>query len=204
MTLKREKEERSLVHPVERRAGSDGAGVMAAGYAIVFNSEVDIGGWFRERIMPGAVTETLKTSDVRAYFGHDPDKVLGRLSAGTLRLTEDSKGLAVEIDLPDTTHGRDVAVSIERGDITGMSFGFVVTHEEWDETVEPALRTIHAIELREVSIVSEPAYDDTSVALRSLEAARTERKQHNFNAAAHRVAMRTSVDLRVRVSTSKA
>ena len=174
MTL--ETERRSLAQMVERRADSERNTV--AGYAVVFNSEADIGGYFREIIARGAFTETLKTADVRAYFGHDPDKVLGRASAGTLRLTEDSKGLAVEIDLPDTTHGRDVRELIDRGDISGMSFGFVVTRQEWDETVDPPTRTIHAVELREVSIVSEPAYGDTSIALRSLDATRQEQREH--------------------------
>src|SRR3546814_5970757 len=64
-----------------------------------------------------------------------------------------------------------------------MSFGFRVTHDEWDETVDPPVRTVHAVELREVSVVSEPAYEGTSIALRSLDDARKERRQHNFNAA---------------------
>src|SRR3546814_1026934 len=88
---------------------------------------------------------------------------------GTLRLKEDDKGLAVEIDLPDTSDGRDVATLIQRGDVSGMSFGFRVTHDEWDETVDPPVRTVHAVELREVSVVSEPAYEGTSIALRSEE-----------------------------------
>lgn len=202
MAPKRETETRSLIQPVERRADSEHNTV--AGYAVVFDSVADIGGYFSEKIMRGAFTETLQNADVRAYFDHDRGRVLGRFSAGTLRLAQDAKGLAVEIDLPDTTDGRDVRALIDRGDVSGMSFGFSVTHDEWDETVTPPLRTIHAVELREVSIVSEPAYDDTSIALRSLEAIRTERRQHNFNAAANRVAMKVSIDLRARASVSKA
>lgn len=201
MTLKSETERRSLVQPVERRADGEGKSDTAAGYAVVFNSEADIGGYFREIVAPGAFTETLKTADVRAYFDHDRGRVLGRMSAGTLRLTPDEKGLAVEIDLPDTTDGRDVRELIDRGDVSGMSFGFSVTHDEWDETVDPPLRTIHAVELREVSIVSEPAYDDTSIALRSRDAAR---RQHNYSAASNRVAMKVSIDLRERGLVSKA
>lgn len=174
MTL--ENERRSLVQPVKR----EGDGNIVAGYAAVFGETTDIGGYFREVIAPGAFTRTLQSADVRAYFDHDRGRVLGRKSAGTLRLREDAKGLAVEIDLPDTSDGRDVRTLIDRGDISGMSFGFIVTRQEWDETVEPPTRTIHEVELREVSIVSEPAYDGTSIALRSLESARSEaRKQHN-------------------------
>lgn len=190
-----EPERRSVPAPVDLRA--EGSGVVR-GYAAVFGATVDIGGHFREVIAPGAFTETLKTADVRAYFEHDRGRVLGRKSAGTLRLSEDAKGLAVEIDLPDTSDGRDARVSIERGDITGMSFGFVVTRQEWDETGDVPTRTIKEVILREVSIVSEPAYEGTSVALRSLDEARRERRQHNFNAAGHRLRMKANLDLMVR------
>lgn len=175
-TQRPEAEKRSLIQSVERRA--DGDTMTVAGYAAVFGSTADIGGYFQEVIARGAFAETLKTADVMAYFDHDRGRVLGRSASGTLRLSEDSKGLAVEIDLPDTSDGQDVRALIERGDISGMSFGFVVLRQEWDETSDPPTRTIHEVELREVSIVSEPAYDGTSIALRSLDAARQEKRQH--------------------------
>ncbi len=125
-------ETRTLQRPVEVRA-KDGAGRTIAGYAAVFNSTADIGDSFREIIAPGAFSGTLG-GDVMALIGHDRNRVLGRTTAGTLRLREDDTGLAVEIDLPDTTDGRDLAVLIERGDVSGMSFGFVVTKQRWDET----------------------------------------------------------------------
>jgi HK97 family phage prohead protease len=191
MTSKSERAEtRSIVLPVEYRADDDGK-VTVAGYAAVFGETADIGGYFREVIARGAFTNTLRTADVRAYFDHDRGRVLGRTSSGTLRLNEDQKGLAVEIDLPDTSDGRDVRTLIERGDVTGMSFGFSVLKQEWDETVDPPTRTIMEVDLREVSIVSEPAYDGTSIALRSLDDARKEvRRQHDAAAAARRVAAR--------------
>ena len=160
-------ETRTLKRKPEIRAGDTGKTV--GGYAAVFNSEADIGGWFREKIAPGAFKDAI-SADVRALHSHDQARVIGRKSAGTLRMSEDATGLAVEIDLPDTTDGRDLAVSIQRGDISGMSFGFRVTKEEWDETVTPPLRTIMAVELDEVSVVAFPAYEDTSIAMRSLEA----------------------------------
>lgn len=163
-------ERRALAAPPEVRA-DDGA-MVARGYAALFNSEADIGGYFREVIAPGAFRETLKNDDIRALIDHDTGRVIGRSSAGTLRLKEDDKGLSVEIDLPDTTDGRDLAVQLERGDISGMSFGFIVRHDEWDETSDPPTRTIHAVDLREVSAVAFPAYGDTEIALRSLENAR--------------------------------
>lgn len=181
-------ERRSLVLPVEHRA--DGNGKMTvAGYAAVFGEVADIGGWFKEVVARGAFTNTLKTADVRAYFDHDTGRVLGRLSAGTLRCQEDEKGLRVEIDLPDTSDGRDVKALVERGDVSGMSFRFVTVRQEWDETVQPPKRTLLEVRLGEVSIVSEPAYDGTSVALRSLDAARKEaRRHHNLVAFARRKA----------------
>jgi len=179
---------RSLVLPVERRA--DGTKITVAGYAAVFGEIADINGYFEEVIARGAFTETLKVADVRAYFDHDRGRVLGRSSAGTLRLKEDSKGLFAEIDLPDTSDGRDVATLIERGDISGMSFGFRMVRHEWDETKDPWKRTILEVELMEVSIVSEPAYEGTSIALRSLDEARKERRQQNFTAASARIAAR--------------
>lgn len=168
---------RSLVAKVERRADDSGK-VTVTGYAAVFGEWAEIGRWFQETVARGAFANTIRTADVRAYFDHDRGRVLGRSSAGTLRLEEDAKGLKVEIDLPDTTDGRDVAILIERGDVSGMSFRFSAVREEWDETVEPAKRTLLEVELQEVSIVSEPAYEGTSVALRSLEAARQEKGAH--------------------------
>ena len=110
-----------------------------------------------------------------------------------MRLSEDDKGLAVEIDLPDTTDGRDLAVSLERGDISGMSFGFRVTKDTWDETGDMPMRTIQAVDLFEVSAVAFPAYDDTSLALRSLENAKEARKviaDQNARRAEARIAYR--------------
>lgn len=175
---------------IERRAltaapvlrADDGAKV-ARGYAALFNNRTMIGDWFEEEIAPGAFTRTLKDADVRALVDHDTGRVIGRSGAGTLRLNEDEKGLFVEIDLPDTSDGRDLAVQLERGDISGMSFGFRVLAEIWDETEETPIRTILEAELFEVSAVAFPAYPDTEIALRSLTSAREERavKERKFH-----------------------
>ena len=172
-------ERRALIAPLQVRE-SDGTRTIA-GYAAVFNSITDIGGFFREKIAPGAFSPAL-SADVRALFDHDSAHVLGRTKAGTLRLREDDKGLAVEIDLPDTQVARDLQKSMERGDIDGMSFGFNVTRQEWDETQDPPLRTIREVELHEVSVVTFPAYEDTEVALRSLKGAQDEREDAKRNA----------------------
>lgn len=136
------------------------------GYAAVFNSKTTIGGWFDEVIEPGAFARSLsENGDIRALFNHNWDNVLGRTKSGTLRLEEDEKGLKFEIELPNTSVGRDLAESMSRGDINQCSFGFWITEENWDYNVEPALRTIKEVELYEISVVSIPAYDDTEVSL---------------------------------------
>ena len=156
---------------VERRADQR---VVIRGHAAVFNSLSENLGGFREQIAPGAFSTAIQTDDVRALLNHDPNLVLGRNKAGTLRLAEDSQGLAIEIDPPDTQTARDLMVSMKRGDITQMSFGFSVRHggESWSK--DPAgmhVRTLSKVRLFDVSPVTYPAYTatDVSVALRSLE-----------------------------------
>jgi len=166
---------RTLSQPLELRAGDSGQTI--GGAAIVYNRETNIGDWFREKIMPGAFGKSLQ-GDVRALMGHDSNIILGRTSAKTLRLQDSANALVFEVDLPDTQAGRDVAVSIQRGDLKGMSFGFMVTKQEWDETGDVPLRSVIEAQLFEISVVGDPAYGDTSVALRSLEEARKARPVH--------------------------
>jgi HK97 family phage prohead protease len=149
-------------------------GKTLRGYAAVFNSRSEDLGGFVETILPGAFTRSLEAgSDVRALIGHDMNQVIGRRSAGTLRLAEDERGLAIEIDLPDTQAARDLAVLVERGDINQMSFGFTLPPggDKWDPPEDGdklRRRTLKDIEVHEVSVVALPAYADTSVALRSM------------------------------------
>lgn len=184
------REVRLHVARLELRAAAGGGRRTIVGYAAVFDSETDICGCWTEVIAPGAFTRTLKERDVVAVYHHDGARVLGRTSAGTLRLKEDAKGLQVEIDLPDTTDGRDVEVLVERGDITGHSFGFITRKQEWDETVDPPKRTIQDVDLVEVTVTAFPQYTDTEIGLRSLQGARQERREHNQVGAASRFAAR--------------
>lgn len=148
------------------RDGVEGESNVIEGYAAVFNSPTDIGGWFTEVIAPGAFSKAIsENGDIRALFNHDWNNVLGRTKSGTLRLSEDERGLKFEVDLPNTSIARDLAESLKRGDISQCSFGFIPTVEEWDYSVEPAKRTINEVDLFEVSVVSIPAYEDTEVAL---------------------------------------
>jgi len=127
---------------------------------------------FREKIAPGAFARTIKKDDIRALFNHDPNYVLGRNKAGTLVLEEDEKGLAIEIDPPDTSYANDLMISIERGDITQMSFAFQVHNEKgesWDNSdPKQPIRTLLDVDLFDVSPVTYPAYPQTDVKVRSI------------------------------------
>lgn len=151
---------------MERRSFAEvrTAGRRVEGYAAVFNSEAHLGG-FVETIAPGAFRGALAT-DVLAMLDHDPGKVLGRTRSGTLRLSEDGKGLAFSLDLPDTQAGRDVQALAERGDLGGMSFGFTVP--KGGDSWQGERRTLRTIGLKEISVVQAwPAYPDTEIALRA-------------------------------------
>ncbi len=137
------------------------------GYAATFNNTATIGGRFVETIARGAFAATLRSQgDILALVDHDPGRVLARTRSGTLRLSEDSKGLAFTLDVPDTSHGRDVLALAERGDLGGMSFGFTAVDEHRDGD----RRELRAVELHEISVVlAWPAYDGTVIQARSLE-----------------------------------
>jgi HK97 family phage prohead protease len=144
-----------------------------SGYAAVFEKDSQDLGGFVERIAKGAFRESISGNDVRALWSHNSDLVLGRTGNRTLRLLEDDYGLKFELDLPDTTLGRDAFTSIERGDVTGMSFGFTVKREDqgWQrgEPGAPHLRTLMRVNLFEVSPTAFPAYTQTAVSTRDLE-----------------------------------
>lgn len=167
MAMAKTKETRTFdITKLSTRDATEEQPSKITGYAAVFNSKTNIGGWFDEVIEPGAFARSLsENSDIRALFNHNWDNVLGRTKSGTLRLEEDEKGLKFEIELPNTSVGRDLAESMSRGDINQCSFGFWITEENWDYNVEPALRTIKEVELYEISVVSIPAYDDTEASL---------------------------------------
>jgi uncharacterized protein len=169
--------ETRTVEAGELRVESRGVAPVIRGYAIVYNrlSEelATPFGVFREQIAPEAITSTLTGGvDLRALVDHNPEKPLGRVKAGTLRLETDAHGLRVEIDPPNTTAGHDIVESIRRGDVNGMSFAFRTLKDEWDEAVTPMIRTVRDMLVREVSVVTFPAYPQTEVAMRALVAAR--------------------------------
>lgn len=166
-------ERRTLeLEPVEVR--SEGDALVAHGYAYRFGALSQNLGGFVERIAPGAGKKSSQESDIRALFNHDPNMVLGRNRAGTLTFEEDDEGGAYEIRLPDTSIGRDLAVNLEAGNVSGSSFGFRLIEDEWDETEQGfPLRTLKQFSIRDVGPVTFPAYTDADSALRSLAEARS-------------------------------
>ena len=154
---------------LERRAAAAeirAAGRRLEGHAAVFGSEARIGS-FVETVAAGAFRASLADgADKLALVDHDPGRLLARTKSGTLRLAEDSRGLAFDLDVPDTQLGRDVLELARRGDLGGMSFAFRARPdgEHWSGN----RRELRSVDLAEVSVVlAWPAYPDTTVATRN-------------------------------------
>lgn len=155
---------------IETRA--DGKSAIV-GHAAVFYREGDTKTEFRllpnvvERVKPSAFARALaEKQDVRGLFNHDPNHVLGRTAAGTMRLSADEHGLKYEIDVPDTQIARDMAESIRRGDITGSSFSFSVPKGGDNFDSRGGVRWLNDVNLFDVGPVTMPAYEGTSAGLR--------------------------------------
>ena len=155
-----------------------------------------------ERIATGAFDRAAAEDDVRGLFNHDSDHLLGRTTAGTMRLSIDAKGLRYEIDAPDTQAGRDVVTSIDRGDLSGSSFSFHVTDERWTEEDDLEVRTILDVELFDVGPVTFPAYTNTTAGAR--EALVAEARSGHDAWRAERDAARTAVTARARGRLARA
>ena len=161
------------VDDIEARASNYDGSIPFKGHAAVFNKRADIGGMFFEQFAPGAFAKTVGEADVRMLINHDPSLILARTRAGTLRLSEDRKGLVVDADMAPTSYGLDLAVSMARGDVTQMSMAFRAIRDTWDEAGKIPVRTVHEAALYDVSPVTYPAYDTTDAALRSAYSALT-------------------------------
>ncbi len=172
----------------EIRSGGDLRAVSPgklAGYAAIYNSHSQDLGGFVERIIPGAFKRSLTSPDnIRALLEHDPQRLLGRVGSRTLSLQEDGKGLHFELSLPDTSYARDLGVLVERGDISGCSFGFRVPEggDVWEMRSGQLMRDLVTVDLQEITITSNPAYLDTSVAKRGMA---DWRKKEFFNYTGH-------------------
>lgn len=167
-------ERRVVPSTIEIRAEAEGEGFEMEGHAAVFDELSDNLGGFREIIDRGAFRKVLNTSpDVWALFNHNPDQVLARTVSKTLTLKEDTKGLRYRAEVGPTTHGEDLRIMLERGDVTQSSFAFRVGEDEWEEDEESGalIRRIHEFSaLYDVSPCIYPAYPQTDAGLRSNEA----------------------------------
>lgn len=155
-------------------------GQKFTGYASVFNTRTAIGNplrWgFYEQVADGAFTKTLGEGDARMLIDHDSYYVVSRVSAGTLQLLPDARGLLTDSALdPNLSYVSDLRANLANRNITGMSFGFQVTKDDWEDvdvetsdgnTAQVELRTIREVKLIEVSAVTFPAYEETTAGLR--------------------------------------
>lgn len=145
--------------------------MLFTGYALKWGARSQNLGGFYEKVNEGATSKTIQEADIRALLNHDPNLILGRNKASTLRMAEDTSGLHYEVDMPDTSYARDLAVSMERGDITQSSFGFRTIDDDWglDEN-DDLVRTLNEIALFDVSPVTYPAYLDSTSGVGSRQA----------------------------------
>jgi len=155
-------------YPIELRVDEEKNKIV--GYAAVFNQlSEDLGG-FREKINKGTFKESIEKDDIVATRNHNNNFLLGRNKSGTLILSEDKKGLKMEIDPPDTTYAKDLIVSMERGDINQCSFAFRTLDDVWNsKDKNNIIRTLKKATLRDVAIVTGPGYPQTKAQYRSTE-----------------------------------
>ena len=175
--MAKELERRNYQFEVRAEEGEDGVKILT-GRPIVYNSPTDIGGWFQEEIMRGALDETDLT-DVRFLVNHNTDMIplaRSRRNNGnsTMQMTVDSEGLflnKVSLDVENNADARALYSAVERGDLDGMSFCFSVEEEEWDYSNEdyPTRRITKIGSVVEVSAVTFPAYESTFIDSRSKE-----------------------------------
>jgi uncharacterized protein len=155
-----------------RAATEQDASIGFKGHAAMFNKRSWIGPkkmGFYEEVREGAFKQALKRADVRMLLNHDPNYLLARNTSGTLRLTEDDKGLLVDADMAPTSYAKDLAIVMERGDLTQMSFSFIPVKEEWSVTdTGDDVRSLVELDLYDVSPVTFPAYTETDAALRAV------------------------------------
>lgn len=175
--------------PVEIREDEAGE-IKVAGYAAVFGEETNIGGMFTESIQRGAFKAAIKRDDVVFLINHE-GLPLARTRSGTLKLSEDERGLYMEAMLdqadPDV---RSIVPKMKRGDLDKMSFAFRPVRQIWDDSKPIPRRVILEAQLFDVSIVTTPAYDGTEIALRSLQQFRDEQVKSQ---AARRMRMKAKI-----------
>lgn len=163
---------------IELRDATEGSPFVATltGYAASFNSDSkpiyneQRKRPFIERIAPGAFAQSLAEDrngdEPLSFWSHDETQPLGRLGRN-LKLYEDERGLKFELEVPDTTTGRDLVANVRAGVVGGVSFGFKAEKESVVRGAEFDTRTLLQVKLYEVSPTAIPAYNSTSIDFRS-------------------------------------
>ena len=160
------KQRRFAASQFQTRADEAGD-LYISGYFAVFNSNYEICTGATESIDEQAFDETL-SNDIRCLIDHETRLVLGRNKVGTLTLKIDSRGLWGEVKInPKDQDAMNLYERVKRGDVDQCSFGFDILEEEWEDRGNSIHWTIKKVYLYEVSIVTFPAYQDTSVSARS-------------------------------------
>ena len=145
-----------------RMESAEYEGETIRGYAAVYNSDSEWMGGFYEQIARGAFDDVMD-NDTRAYFNHDENLLLGRVSSGALRLSSDERGLYYEVDLPNTSYAKDLVELMKRGDVNQSSFAFLIESDRWEERDGKTYRIIEKVSrLLDVSPVAQPAYPDAT------------------------------------------
>lgn len=166
--------ETRIVRGQVRAADISASQMRVSGMAALYNNPTLIGrgagkGRFKEVLLPGAFRKAVASKQDTAFLiNHDMNRLLGRVSSGTLRLKDTAEGLQFECDFPDTEEARSAYASIKRGDMHECSFGFDTEpgDDEWaiDKEARTAVRSIRNVSrLSDVSAVTFPAYSGTMV-----------------------------------------
>jgi HK97 family phage prohead protease len=151
--------------------------MIIEGYFALFENETELFEGVHEIISRGAFDNTLN-NDIRALWNHNTQYVLGRNKSGSLELKSDEKGLYASIRLPKTQYAQDLYELVKRGDVDQCSFGFNITGEEVEELASGAYRwRINEADLHEVSVVTFPAYENTTVQARAKQVEQMEKRK---------------------------
>lgn len=179
MKLKRDNARRVRSAPVDFQARSEDGGPIIEGYFAVFNSDYVLWPGAAEQVAPGAFASSLGVHDIRALVDHESRLVLGRTGSGTLTLREDDRGLygVIKINEADSD-AMNLYARVQRGDVSQCSFGFDILDEEYIQSPDGSCRWIlRDVRLYEVSVVTFPAYEETSVSARKRDYEEIKRRQ---------------------------
>ena len=173
-----------LAQELELREPQEGNNTRTiSGYAVKWEQLSGKLGWmtrFQEKFLRGAFADSIQGDSQKMLWNHNTDMVVGSTKSGTLRITEDEVGLRFENDLPESDWGNNVYQAIKRGDVDGVSFGFKMLGEEWDETdPDNLIRSVTKAKLFEVSPTPFPAYPQSEVQARTIDTVYAEYREAN-------------------------